>query len=112
MTCPSGLLERHKAITTLTTITAVTVASSQPLYFCLEISLNNINFYTAPPEKLRTFQHYAITASEANVSNTPKKKRTKKEQVLHFPLIDDPVKYLNWLRLGKLFHITFFKHSI
>jgi len=31
----------------------VTVASSQPLRFHLEISLNNINFYTTPPKKLR-----------------------------------------------------------
>jgi len=51
VTCPSRLLERHKAITTLIIMAVVIVASSQPLCFHLEISLDNINFYTTPPEK-------------------------------------------------------------
>jgi hypothetical protein len=46
-------LERYKAITTLTIIAVVMMASSQPLCFYLEISLNDINFYTTPLEKLR-----------------------------------------------------------
>jgi len=36
----------------------------------------------------------------------------KKERVPRFPLRDNPIKYLGWLRLGKLFHIIFFKYSI
>jgi len=55
MTCPSGLLKRHKAITTLTIIVAATVVSSQPLHFHLEILLNNIDFYIPPPEKPKIF---------------------------------------------------------
>ena len=85
-----------------------TVASSQPLRFHLGISLDNINFYTTPPEKLKASQHYAITASKVNVSNIPKKRRIKKGRVSCFPLIDNPIKYLGWLRKGKLFYITFF----
>lgn len=84
-------------MTILTTMAAATVASSQPLRFHSGISLDDINFYTAPPEKPKASQHYAITASEANVSNTPKKRRIKKGRVPRFPPIDDPVKYLGWL---------------
>jgi len=51
VTCLLGLLERYKVIITLITMAAATVASSQPLCFYLEISLNNINFYITPPEK-------------------------------------------------------------
>ena len=98
-------------MTILTTMAAATVASSQPLRFHSGISLNNINFYTAPPEKPKASQRYAITASKANVSNIPKKRRIKKGRVPRFPLVDDPIKYLGWLREGKLFYITFFKHS-
>jgi hypothetical protein len=35
-----------------------------------------------------------ITASKVNISNIPKKRRIKKERVPHFPLIDNPIKYL------------------
>jgi len=52
-----------------------------------------------------------ITASKANISNTPKKRRIKKGRVPCFPPIDNPIKYLGWLRLGKLFHITFLNIS-
>ena len=83
-----------------------TVASSQPLRFHLEISLNNINFYTVPPKKPRTFQHYIIIASKANISNLFKK-RIKKGRVPHFSLRDNPIKYLGQLHLGKLFYIAF-----
>jgi len=51
MTYPLGLLERYKVMIILITMAAATVAFSQPLRFYLEISLNNINFYTAPPKK-------------------------------------------------------------
>jgi len=50
-----GLLEKHKAIIILITMAAATVAFSQPLRFHLRISLNNINFYTAPPKKPKAF---------------------------------------------------------
>jgi len=106
VTRPLRLLERHKVITTLITIVAATVASSQPLRFHSEISLNNIDFYTAPPKKLKTSQHYVIIASKVNISNLFKK-RTKKGRVPRFPLRDDPIKYLGWLRLSKLFYIAF-----
>ena len=53
-------------------------------------------------------QYYIITASKANISNIPKKRRIKKGRVPRFPLIDNPIKYLGWLREGKLFYITFF----
>ena len=92
------------------TMAAATVEPSPPLRFHSEIS-HDINFYTAPPEKPRASQHHAITASKVNVSNTPKKRRIKKGRVPRFPPIDDPVRYLGWLREGKLFHIAFFKHS-
>ena len=72
---------------------AATVASSQPLRFHLEILLDDINFYTAPPKKPKASQHYVITASKVNISNIFKK-RTKKGRVPRFPLKDDPVKYL------------------
>ena len=112
MTYPLGLLKRYKAITTLIIIITVTVASSQPLYFHSEISLNNINFYTTPPEKLKASQYYVITVFKVNISNTPKKRRIKKGKILYFSPIDNPVRHLNWLLKGKLFHITFFKYFI
>jgi len=64
---PSGLLERHEAITALITITItitiiaiVTLAPSRSLFrIPPEISLNNNNFYTSPPRKSTAFKESA-----------------------------------------------------
>jgi len=55
MTCLLGLLKRYKIMIILIIMAAATVASSQPLRFYLGILLNNINFYTTPPEKPKAF---------------------------------------------------------
>ena len=74
---------------------AATVASFQPLYFYSKLLLNNINFYTTPPKKLRVSWYYVITIFKININNIFKKRKTKKGRVPRFPLKDNPIKYLS-----------------
>ena len=80
---------------------AATVASSQPLRFHSEISLDNINFYTAPPEKPRASQHHAITAPEKSTSSKPE--RRNRGVPLFPPKSQEALKA--WALNGMLFHL-------